>query len=490
MNALLKPDFSKTLQDFEVPGASVAVIKDDVLIFAAGYGELELGQDQAVDEHSLFAAGSISKAFTATCLAMLVGEGKLAWDDPVTRYLPGFQLYDAYTTREITVRDLLTHRSGLTEVSGGTVWYGSTYDRSQVIQRLRHLKPVTSFRSQFAYQNVMFLVAGEIIPVITGLSWDEFVQERLFKPLGMTSSNLSIHALDAASNVAQPHARIDDRVQCVPYRNYDNVGPAASLNTSAVDLAQFARLHLKAGRFDDQVLIEQQAAAELIKAQMVIPILPRPTELQALTPKFYAYGMGWFLRDYYGRKVAMHTGGVDGMTALIAIVPEEQLGIVVLANQEESLIGAAFYHLLDTCLGEAGTDWFAAYLAWRQRNQQEMKAAADQVIKSRMAGTQPSLALEAYAGSYDDVLYGEAIVSLEDDHLVLRFSHTPSFTGDLEHWHYDTFRIHWRDPVITKGLVTFPLTAAAKVDEMKFDQPKLLDVDFAELNFTMRRQST
>ena len=240
---------------------------------------------------------------------------------------------------------------------------------------------------------------------------------------------------------------------------------------------------MRGGCFADQVLIAPEPAAELIKAQTIIPIEPRPPELQALTPKFYAYGLGWFLRDYRGRKVIMHTGGVDGMTALLALVPEEQSGIVVLANQEEALIGATCYHLLDALFGEADTDWFAAYLAWRRRFLQEQQAARDKVIESRRTGTSSSLPLEAYAGTYHDVLYGEATVSREPDHLVLRFSHTPSFTGDLEHWHYDTFRIQWRDPLIPPGLVTFPLTSRAQIDEMKFDQPQLLDVDFAELCF-------
>ena len=483
MNSLLRPDFDTTLQDFEVPGAAVAVVKDDAIVFAAGYGTRELGRDLPVNEHTLFAAGSISKSFTATALAMLVGEGKLAWDDPVTHYLPGFQLHDAYATREITIRDLLTHRCGLADVSGGTLWYGSTYDRAEVIRRLRYLKPVSSFRSRFAYQNVMYLVAGEIIPAASGVSWDEFVRERILKPLGMTSSNTSVNDLAAALNVAQPHARIDGKVQRVAYRNYDNVAPAASINTSAVDLAQYARLYLKNGHFGDQALLAPEPAAELVTAQTIIPIDPRPPELQALTPKFYAYGLGWFLRDYRGRKLIIHTGGVDGMTALLALVPEEQAGVVVLANQEEALIGATCYHMLDVLLGETDTDWFAAYQAWRQRFLQEQTALRDKVIESRRAGTSPSLAPGAYAGTYGDVLYGEAAVSQEADRLVLRFSHTPSFTGDLEHWHYDTFRIHWRDPMIPPGLVTFPLTSGAQIDEMKFDQPKLLDADFAELNF-------
>ena len=483
MNGLLEPDFHQTLEAFEVPGTSIAIVKDDAVVFTAGYGVCELGYNLPVDEHTLFAAGSISKSITATCLAMLVGEGKLLWDDPVTKYLPDFQLYDSYVTREITIRDLLTHRSGLAEVSGGTVWYGSTYNRQQVIYRLRHLKPVTSFRSQFAYQNVMYLVAGEIIPAITGLSWDEFVQQRLLTPLNMKSSNTSTKALSQAPNVATPHSIIDEKLKRIEYRNYDNVGPAASINTSAFDLLQFLRLYLNDGQVSNQSLIDPKVFANLTQAQIAIPIQPPPAELNALTPKFSFYGLGWFIRDYRGRKVVFHSGGVDGMTAIAAFVPEEQLGVVALSNQETPLPASIFSIVLDRFFGEPKTDWFAAYQAFQKKNREKNQATREEIEKARVKGTSPSLPLQDYAGKFRDILYGDAGVTLENDLLVLRFDHSPCFTGDLEHWHYDTFRIHWRDPLIPKGLVTFTLTSNAEVSAMRFDQPRLLDVDFGELNF-------
>jgi CubicO group peptidase (beta-lactamase class C family) len=415
---------------------------------------------------------------------MLVGEGKISWEDPVTKYLTDFQLYDAYVTREFTIRDLLTHRSGLAEISGGTVWYGSNYDRGELIRRLRYLKPVSSFRSQFAYQNVMYLVAGEIIPAVTGVSWDDFVQQRLLTPLNMKSTNTSTNDLSQVPNIAMPHSRIDGKVQQVAYRNYDNVAPAASINTSAADLAQYVRFYLNGGKVDEQTLVESQAFAELTQAQITIPITPRPGDLAGLTPKFNAYALGWFLRDYLGRKIVLHTGGVDGMTALAAFVPEEQLGMVVLSNQETPFIGAACFHILDTFLGKTATDWFSVYASWFREEQE--KKQHEQTTLVRVTDTSPSLPLSGYAGRFQDPLYGLASVTLENEELVLRFEHSPCFTGDLEHWHYDTFRIHWRDPMITKGLVTFPLNSQAKVSEMRFDQPRLLDVDFAELNFVAR----
>jgi CubicO group peptidase (beta-lactamase class C family) len=472
------------LERFATPGLAVAVVKNDALVLARGYGQRGLDHPTPVDEHTLFAIGSISKSFTATSLGLLVDEGKLAWDDPVQKYLPDFQLFDPYATHEITIRDLLTHRSGLAEVSGGTIWYGSTYDRTEVVKRIRHLKPVSSFRSQFAYQNIMYLVAGQLIPALTGSDWDTFVQERLFKPLHMTDSVTSMTELQPDHNVVTPHITVDGKAQAVAHRNYDNVAPAASIYSSVVDMAQYLRLHLRQGRYADQQLLSIATAQEMATPQMVIPIRPNPPALAALTPEFYAYGLGWFIRNYRGRKVVTHSGGVDGLVALATMVPEEELGIVALINQESALAAAVGYSLLDAYLGAPAADWYEAFLQARREATEKEQAARTALEDARVKGTQPALALEQYAGTYHADVYGEASVMLEDDHLVLRFGQTPSFTGDLEHWHYDTFRIHWRDPMITAGLVTFPLTAQGKPFEMKFDQSKLLDVDFAELEFT------
>jgi CubicO group peptidase (beta-lactamase class C family) len=472
------------LERLATPGLAVAVVKNDELVLAQGFGQRGLDQPAPVDEHTLFAIGSISKSFTATSLGLLVDEGQLAWDDPVQKYLPDFQLFDSYATREITIRDLLTHRSGLAEVSGGTIWYGSTYDRTEVVKRIRHLKPVSSFRSRFAYQNIMYLVAGQLIPAVTGSDWDTFVQERLFKPLDMHASVTSITAFRPDQNVVTPHITVDGQARMVAHRNYDNVGPAASIYSSVVDMTQYLRLHLGQGRYAERQLLNPATAQEMATPQMVIPIRPNPPALAALTPEFYTYGLGWFIRNYRGRKVVTHSGGVDGLVALATMIPEENLGVVALINQESPLAAAAVYSLIDAYLGTPATDWYDAFAHAQREVLEKEQAARIALEEARVTGTQPALTLEQYAGAYHADVYGEASVALEDDHLVLRFSQTPAFTGDLEHWHYDTFRIHWRDPMVTAGLVTFPLTAQGKPFEMKFDQPKLLDVDFAELEFT------
>lgn len=474
---------TQALADFEIPGLAVAVVKDDAVVFARGYGVRQRGDSAPVDEHTLFAVGSISKSFTATSLAMLVDARQLGWDDRVIDQLPGFQMADPYVTRELTVRDLLVHRSGLADVSGGTLWYGSSYDRREVVRRLRWLQPVSSFRSHYAYQNVTYLVAGQIIEAVTGHSWDTFVHDRIFGPLGMTTSTTSITALAHAANVATPHARVHGTVQPIAYRNYDNVGPAASINSNVIELAQYVRLFLGGGVYGGQQLFSPAQARELWTAQMVVPIQTPPPPLAALAPQWMAYGLGWFVRDYHGHKLVTHAGGVDGMTALVTMLPDVQLGVVVLTNAEEALMAAITYQLLDTYLGRPQISWLPAYLQLRAERIAKGEAAETQRKAARVPGTSPALDLAGYAGTYVDQLYGTATVTLEDARLVLRFDATPAFTGDLQHWHYNTFQITWRDPVVPKGLVTFPLNADGQVAELQFAQPKLLDVDFSELHF-------
>jgi CubicO group peptidase (beta-lactamase class C family) len=235
-----EPDFDqyveKAMKDWEVPGLAIAIVKDDRIVFAKGYGVREIGGTAAVNEQTLFAIGSSSKAFTAATVALLVDEGKIKWDDPVTKYLPSFQLFDPYSTRELTVRDLLTHRSGLER--GDLTWYASPYDRNEVLRRIRFLKPSWSLRSRFGYQNVMFLAAGQIMPALTGKEWDDVVHERIFVPLGMNSSSTSIKKFAGVDNVASPHSKIDDKLQKVAWRNIDNIGPAGSINSNVIDMAQ------------------------------------------------------------------------------------------------------------------------------------------------------------------------------------------------------------------------------------------------------------
>src|SRR4030095_13793074 len=267
--------------------------------------------------------GSSSKAFTAASIAMLVDEGKLKWDDPATKYLPGFQLFDPYSTRELMVSDLLSHRSGLTR--GDLIWYGSAYDRDEILRRVRYLKPSWSLRSRFGYQNIMYLAAGQIIPAVTGKTWDDFVRERIFTPLGMKSTNTSIRTLSSSDNVATPHAKLNDKVQVVAWRNIDNIAPAGSINSNVLDMAQWVRLQLGDGVYEGKRLISSAAIKEMHTPQTIIR---REGPMESLYPEahFLTYGFGWFLSDYRGRKVVEHGGAIDGMRGEDAMMPGRKLG--------------------------------------------------------------------------------------------------------------------------------------------------------------------
>jgi CubicO group peptidase (beta-lactamase class C family) len=456
---------NKAIKDWEVPGVAIAVVKDDKIVLARGYGVRELGKPEPIDEHTLFAIGSSSKAFTAASIAMLVDEGKLKWDDPATKYLAGFQLYDPYATRELTVRDLLTHRSGLER--GDLLWYASVYDRNEVLRRIRYLKPTWSLRSHFGYQNIMFLAAGQIVPSLTGKSWDDFVRERIFTPLGMTSSSTSIKALASSNDVATPHAKLDDKVEVIPWRNIDNIGPAGSINSNVVDMAQWLRMQLGGGVYQGKRLLSEAAVKEMQSPQTIIPLEGAMAKLYP-DAHFLTYGMGWFLSDFHGRKIVEHGGAIDGMRAVVAMMPEEKLGLIILTNRHTTVIGQALmFKIFDAYLGSPQRDWSAEILKSYKELEEKGKAAEKKAEAERVKGTSPSLSLEKYAGDYQSEMYGDARIAFENGKLMAHFG--PNFNGELEHWNYDTFRIIWRDRMEGKSFVTFRLNKQGKAEGMNIE---------------------
>lgn len=456
---------SRAMKDWEVPGVAIAIVRDDKLIFAKGYGVRELGKPDPVTERTLFAIGSSSKAFTAAAMAMLVDDAKVKWDDPVTKHYAGFELYDAYASQQMTLRDLLCHRSGLER--GDLLWYGSALDRSEIIRRVRYLKPSWSFRSNFGYQNIMYLTAGQVVAAVSGQSWDDFIRARIFSPLGMKESSTSISALKGLSNVAAPHAKIEDKVEVIPWRNIDNIAPAGSINSNVVDMAQWVRLQLGEGSYEGKRLISSGAIKEMHKPHTIINNDP-PWNLMAQDAHFIAYGLGWFLHDYHGRKIVEHGGNIDGMSALVSMIPEEKFGIVILTNMSGSSLREALeYRIIDAFLGQPQKDWSAVVLKTMKALEAQGKEAEQKQIEGRAKDTKPSLALEKYAGTYQNEMYGELTLKIEDGHLVARYGQT--FTGDLEHWHYDSFQAKWRTRTLGKGMVSFTLNAQGQVAEVKVD---------------------
>lgn len=466
---------NKAMRDWEVPGVAIAVVKGDEVVLAKGYGVRKVGEPATVDERTLFAIGSSSKAFTAACVAMLADEGKLKWDEPATKHLPGFELYDSYVTREMTVRDLLSHRSGLER--GDFLWYGTNYDRDEILRRARFIKPTWSFRSTFGYQNLMYLAAGQLVAKVSGKSWDDFIRERFFAPLGMTASSTSIGALRGVDNVAQPHVEVDDKVVSVPYRLIDNIGPAGSINSNAADMAQWVRLQLGQGTYQDKRLISSGAVKETHTSQTVMRYEP-PYSTFYPEAHFLNYGLGWFLSDYKGRKLVEHGGAIDGMRAQVALIPEEKLGLVVLTNRGGTVLPVALmYRTLDAYLGvRPARDWSAELLKTTKAARTQAEAARKKAEAERVKDTKPTHAPEDYAGTYKNDLYGEVKVTQGDGKLNLQLG--PAFVSDLEHWHYDTFQAKFRNAGVTTANVTFALDARGKVDSVTLNLPGFTDYPF------------
>lgn len=476
---------SKAGTDWKVPGFAIAIVKDDRVVFARGYGIRQLGKPDVVDKDTLFAIASNSKAFTSAALAILVDEGKIKWDDPVTKYLPWFQLYDPWVTREMTIRDLLSHRSGLATFGGDLLWYESTYSREEIIRRVRFLKPVTSFRSRYGYQNIMFLTAGQIVPVITAKSWDDFVRERFFTPLGMTGTTTEYRELLATPNIATPHNQLDGKMRVIRYDNVENGGGAAAINSSVADMAQWLRLQLGRGTYEGKKIFSADRSREMWTPQTIISGISEQAEKFNPTTHFNLYGLGWSINDYQGRKVISHGGGLDGMISRVAMMPEENLGLVILTNSESPLPNVLSNKIFDMFLGAPKRDWSAEFLARAKQGEDAAHAAEKRIEESRTLNTRPSLPLSAYAGTYSGQMYGDAQVIEENGHLVVKLVPAPNFVGDLEHWHFDTFSIKWRDSIVYpfgRGFVSFVIDNQGKVSEMKIDVPNP-DFDFKELEF-------
>jgi CubicO group peptidase (beta-lactamase class C family) len=462
---------ANSMKVFDVPGMAVAIVKDGKIIVAKGYGKRKLGDSTPVDEFTMFAIGSNTKAFTTAALATLVDQGKLSWDDHVYERLPGFVMYDPYVSHEMTIRDLLTHRSGMGLGEGDLLfWPHSTYTRDEIIHKLRFMKPASSFRSRYAYDNLLYMTAGQIIPAVTGTSWDDYIRQHIFEPLGMKHSTVSSNAFKPGDNFASPHSRVDGRLQVIPLEDLDNVGPAGSINSCAVDMAKWVRLQLNRGKFSDREgrLFSEQRSREMWSPQTILPIGDPSAPLAGLKATFADYGFGWVLRDYHGRKLVGHTGGVGGFVSRVMLVPEESLGVVILTNAEEDgAFDAILYHVLEHYFQLPSTDWIGAFKAVQDQDEKEAAETMKKAGAARAADSKPSLPLDKYAGTYNDAWYGAISIRRENGGLVISFDHTPGMVGDLQHWQYDTFKAHWRVRTIEDAFVTFTLNVDGSVDSAK-----------------------
>ena len=445
----------RTLRTFDVPGIAVCVIKDGKVIHSKGYGVRSLATRQPVDENTLFGIASNSKAFTTAALGMLVDEGKLHWDDRVRKYIPEFKLYDPYVTEEFTIRDLLCHRSGLGLGAGDLMFFPDSSDFTipDILHNLQFLKPVTSFRSTYAYDNNLYIVAGEVVARVSGMSWEDFIEKRIMAPIGMTHSAASWDRLRDTTDWIDGHARVEGVVRVIA-RSRSGVDHAAGgIYSSIADLSKWVQLHLAGGKglFSPAVLRERWAP------QTILPIGgPGPYNTH-----FAAYGLGFGVSDVKGYKQVSHTGGLEGMVTQITMIPELQLGIIVLTNQEEGLaFSAVTNQIKDGYLGVPGTDRVAEYAGIRKRQLADEKRVVDSIwneVAAAQAARAPAGRKEAagggvkgvdmaiYAGTYRDVWFGEVVISVKNGKPWFDSKRSPKLTGELLPYKGNTFIARWKD---------------------------------------------
>ena len=425
-------DFVATsMKAWKVPGMSIAIVKNGKVLSVEGFGMRDVRGHRPVTADTVFAIGSCTKAFTALGCAILHDEEKIDLDAPVVSYLPRFELDDEVATRRMTPRDLLTHRSGLPRHD--LMWYGSPLSREQILPRLADLEPAKGFRSEFQYQNLMFMVAGHLVGKVSGSSWEEFTQARILEPLGMRSTSLSIDDAYRSRDHAEPHDEHEGELRVIPFRNIDAIGPAGSINSCGTDMAKWLLFHLGSGNSGDKRIVSRGRFAELHTPQVVLGAPPRDREFLHAS-----YALGWMVEPYRGRLRLHHGGNIDGFSAMVTLLPRDEIGVSVLTNRDKTpLADVVSLRVIDLLLGIPPIDW-SARMAVRQfaaRAAKKSKAAKDQ---SRKEGTEPSHELVEYAGIYEHPAYGTLQVSHGKEGLSFEYNGIPA---KLEHWHHDTFVI-------------------------------------------------
>ena len=439
---------NKAIQTWKIPGLSIAIVRNDSVVYAKGFGVASVQTHTPVNERTLFEIGSSSKAFTATLVAMLVSDGKMRWDDKLVQYLPDFRMYDAVANEAVTLRDALSHRSGIAR--GELAWLGSGISREEVLHRVRFLKPESPFRSRYSYQNMMFLAAGQAAGKAAGSSWDDLVRQRIFVPLGMTSTVATARGL-TNPNVAAPHGLDHDTDFVKPPFDAENIAPAGAILSSAVDMAQWLRFQLNDGVVAGKRLVSSAALRETHTPQILMGAGANGREDTASVKRFSSYAMGWMVEDFRNQLSWQHGGNTLGMTAAVGMLPEKKVGVVVLSNMQ----GAALPMLLeeyvfDRELGAPMKDWSGE--AYERSRNQRRRADSLQTVQlaAHAANAQPPIPLSAFTGTYADSLYGEMTVSVKEGHLELARAdvHAP-----LEYWNVNNFK--WLLPITAPTGPTF-----------------------------------
>ncbi|CAN5614364.1 serine hydrolase [soil metagenome] len=457
----LEPYVNKALKAHGVPGVGVAVIQDGKVILVRGYGVKAVGKDDPVTADTLFAIGSVTKSFTVATIAMLIDEKKMKWDDPLRKHLPTFKLSDRTLNDEVTLRDVLCHRVGLPR--NDLVWYGAPFDRDAILDKLPLMKYEGKIRSEFVYNNILYLAAGQAAAAAGDKSWDRLIEQKIFKPLGMTTANTSIKAFTKDSDVATPHNKHLGKPVTIPWRNIDNAGPAGSINASAKDMAEYVKFHMAKSKVNGKRLIERETFDEIHKPTILLPKGPIEINPGARTR---AYGLGWMVSDFHGHTWIEHGGNIDGMTASVMFLPEKKLGVVVLANLNGSLLPETLgMDILDRLLGEENVERAITFSLLSWAGEYGVQKATEPDESKHVKDTKPTFALKDYAGKYEHKLMAQLDVKFKDDKLSVKAFDR---TFQLDHWHYDTFAATDPTHSMSRMLVTFEQNAEGKVSGLKF----------------------
>ncbi len=472
-----------------VPGVSIAIVENGRTVLAKGYGIRKLGRPEKVDRDTIFRTGSTGKAFTVAALATLVDRGKIKWDDKVIDHMPDFRMYDPWVTREMTIRDLLVHRSGLGLGAGDLLFVPcSDLSRKETVRRLRYIKPATSFRSGFAYDNILYMAAGQLIEEVTGQTWETYITENIFKPAGMLHSTVSSKAFVDSADRANPHARLNGPLRGLGDQEpldemadrAENAAPAGGLAISANDMSRWLLIQLAHGKLPNSNarLFSEESAHEMWEPVLLQPVPAWPNDLKPLLPMFYTYALGWDGQDYRGARLIWHGGAVLGSLAAVVLLPEKNVGFYIAVNSEEGeFVRGLMYELLDHYLGLTKGDWPEKLHDFVVKRQSDA-VSEFQKQTSQPAKVGPSLPLDHYAGDYHDAWYGTITLRVENGKLVIHFPHSFGLTATLDHFQYDTFQTRFADKSFEPAYVTFNLDAAGKVERiiMKAVSP---DADFS-----------
>lgn len=468
-------------KEYHVPGMSVGVIKDGKVILSEGFGVLEEGKKEKVDEHTLFSIASNTKAFISASIARLVDKGKMKWDDKVKSYLPYFELYDPCVSDMITVRDLLCHRSGLGTFSGDVIWYRSEYTPEEIVRHVAAIPAQFEFRSGFGYSNVMFIAAGEVIHTVSVQKWDEYVKENFFKPLHMNRTITTTNDIPFCANVATPHKPEGDHEMPIEWVNWDNMGAPGGIISSADDMIKWMEMQLNHGITASDTLFSSTSQTTMWTPHNNFTVSTRAHEIYGRT--FSGYGLGWGLADYQGHLVASHTGGYDGMYSSVTMLPNQNLGIVVLTNSMHGIGTYLSYEIIDKLLGMPQKDWKERGLKQDAASWDNKAARIKERTDLHVIGTKPTMSPEKISGLYRDAMYGDIAIDQQQDQLMIEFKASLGLKARLIHWHYDVYQLEWvkSQAWFSFGTVQILRDNNGQPGKLLFDVPND-DIFFEEIN--------